>query len=104
MVQMRSLVAFCSTLVGLSSAAALGSKEEYADGSVHAHIMGLKMVSLRTMLCDMTKFKIRLIGTLNLLLVRWKARSILNWATLLARMVLLQQFLVTGTTPSSAVM
>src|SRR5690242_11730281 len=104
MVQMRSLVAFCSTLVGLSSAAALGSKEEYADGSVHAHIMGLKMVSSRIILCNIADLKVRLIGTLNLLLVRWKARSTQNWATLLARMVLLQQSLVTGTTPSSAAM
>ena len=45
MVQMLSLAALCSSLVGLSSAAALGSAEEYADGSVHARIMGMKMVS-----------------------------------------------------------
>lgn len=50
MVQMLSLAALCSSLVGLSSAAALGSAEEYADGSVHARIMGMKMVSSRTIL------------------------------------------------------
>jgi hypothetical protein len=44
MVQMLSLTALCSSLVGLSSAAALGTAEEYADGSVHALIMGMKMV------------------------------------------------------------
>jgi hypothetical protein len=44
MVQMLFLAALCSSLVGLSSAAALGSAEEYADGSVHARIMGMKMV------------------------------------------------------------
>lgn len=44
MVQMLSLAAFFSSLVGLSSAAALGTAEEYADGSVHARIMGMKMV------------------------------------------------------------
>jgi hypothetical protein len=44
MVQILSL-ALCSALVGLGRAAALGSAEEYADGSVHARIMGLKMVS-----------------------------------------------------------
>ncbi|OSS50429.1 hypothetical protein B5807_04855 [Epicoccum nigrum] len=43
MVQMLFLAALCSSLVGLSSAAALGSAEEYADGSVHARIMGMKM-------------------------------------------------------------
>ncbi|KAF2629561.1 hypothetical protein BU25DRAFT_429841 [Macroventuria anomochaeta] len=42
MVQTISLAAICSSLVGLSSAA-LGSAEEYADGSVHARIMGMKM-------------------------------------------------------------
>lgn len=46
MVQMLSLAAFCSSLVGLSSAAALGTAEEYADGSVHARIMGMKMVRM----------------------------------------------------------
>ena len=44
MVQMLPFVIFCSSLVGLSSAAALGTAEEYADGSVHARIMGMKMV------------------------------------------------------------
>ena len=44
MVRMLSLAAICSTLVGMSSTAALGSAEEYADGSVHAKIMGMKMV------------------------------------------------------------
>jgi hypothetical protein len=47
MVQMLPLAALCSSLVGLSSAAALGSAEEYADGSVHARIMGMKMVRQR---------------------------------------------------------
>jgi hypothetical protein len=46
MVQLISL-ALCSALVGLSRAAALGSAEEYADGSVHARIMGMKMASLQ---------------------------------------------------------
>ena len=45
MIKMLSLAALCSSLVCLSSAAALGSAEEYADGSVHARIMGMKMVS-----------------------------------------------------------
>lgn len=49
MVHLLPLVAFCSSLVGLSHAAALGSAEEYADGSVHAKIMGMKMV--RVALC-----------------------------------------------------
>jgi hypothetical protein len=43
MVQILSL-ALCSAFVGWSSAAGLGSAEEYADGSVHARIMGMKMV------------------------------------------------------------
>lgn len=46
MVQMLFLAGFCASLVGLSSAAALGTAEEYADGSVHARIMGMKMVWL----------------------------------------------------------
>ena len=46
MVQLLSLATICSSLLGLSNAAALGSAEEYADGSVHARIMGMKMVSL----------------------------------------------------------
>ena len=44
MVRMLSLAAICCTLVGLGNTAALGSAEEYADGSVHAKIMGMKMV------------------------------------------------------------
>lgn len=44
MVQMLSLAVFCSSLIGLSGAAALGTAEEYADGSIHARIMGMKMV------------------------------------------------------------
>lgn len=44
MVYKQSLAVLCSALVGLSNAAALGSAEEYADGTVHARIMGLKMV------------------------------------------------------------
>ncbi|OAL52974.1 hypothetical protein IQ07DRAFT_347315 [Pyrenochaeta sp. DS3sAY3a] len=43
MVYKQSLAVLCSALVGLSNAAALGTAEEYADGTVHARIMGLKM-------------------------------------------------------------
>jgi len=39
-----SAATLCSSLLGLSTAAALGSSEDYASGSVHAHIMGIKMV------------------------------------------------------------
>ena len=31
--------------MGISSAAALGTAEQYASGEVHAYIMGIKMVS-----------------------------------------------------------
>lgn len=34
-----------SALVGLSTAAGAGSKEEYASGAVHHRIMEIKMVS-----------------------------------------------------------
>jgi hypothetical protein len=44
MVQLASVVALCSTLFGVSRAAGQGSAAEYADGTVHARIMGLKMV------------------------------------------------------------
>lgn len=44
MVHARSVAALCSVFVGLSRGAALGTAEEYADGSVHAKIMGMKMV------------------------------------------------------------
>lgn len=44
MVQLLSVAALCSSLVGLGSAAALGTAAEYADGTVHARIMGMKMV------------------------------------------------------------
>ncbi|KAF2854084.1 hypothetical protein T440DRAFT_496275 [Plenodomus tracheiphilus IPT5] len=43
MVYARSVAALCSAFVGLSRGAALGTAEEYADGSVHARIMGMKM-------------------------------------------------------------
>jgi hypothetical protein len=44
MVQFASIVALCFTLFGVSRAAGQGSAAEYADGTVHARIMGLKMV------------------------------------------------------------
>lgn len=40
-------VALCSTMIGVSRAAGQGSAAEYADGTVHARIMGLKMVRPR---------------------------------------------------------
>jgi hypothetical protein len=43
-----SLVAACAAFTGLSNAAALGSAEEYADGTVHGRIMAMKMVCLST--------------------------------------------------------
>ncbi|KAL6704088.1 hypothetical protein ACN47E_008751 [Coniothyrium glycines] len=43
MVHGRSIVALSAALVGMSNAAALGTAEEYADGTVHARIMGIKM-------------------------------------------------------------
>lgn len=46
MVHLKSVVVLGSALIGLSNAAALGSKEEYDSGAVHAHIMGIKMVRL----------------------------------------------------------
>jgi hypothetical protein len=46
MVQLVSVIALCSTLFGLSRAAGQGSAAEYADGTVHARIMGLKMVRI----------------------------------------------------------
>ncbi|KAH8639556.1 hypothetical protein IG631_07326 [Alternaria alternata] len=42
MVHVPSLSVICSALVGLSNAAALGTAEEYADGTVHARIMAMK--------------------------------------------------------------
>jgi hypothetical protein len=39
-----ALAAACSAFAGLSNAAALGSAEEYADGTVHGRIMAMKMV------------------------------------------------------------
>jgi hypothetical protein len=44
MVHVRSIVAVCSTLIAVSTAAGQGSAEDYADGTVHARIMGIKMV------------------------------------------------------------
>lgn len=43
MVNFRCLAALGSALAGLSNAAALGTAEEYADGTVHARIMAMKM-------------------------------------------------------------
>ncbi|KAH6875747.1 hypothetical protein J4E91_002138 [Alternaria rosae] len=43
MVHVSSLSVLGSALVGLSNAAALGTAEEYADGTVHARIMGMKI-------------------------------------------------------------
>jgi len=45
MVRLHGLAIVGSGLLGLSNAAALGTAEEYADGTVHAMIMGMKMVS-----------------------------------------------------------
>jgi len=42
MVHVSSLSIIGSALVGLSNAAALGTAEEYADGTVHARIMAMK--------------------------------------------------------------
>jgi len=47
MVHIRSIAALCSTLIGVSRAAGQGSAADYADGTVHARIMGIKMVQLR---------------------------------------------------------
>ena len=47
MVRLYELAIVGSGLLGLSNAAALGTAEEYADGTVHAMIMGMKMVSTR---------------------------------------------------------
>lgn len=44
MVRISSLALMGSAMVGLSSAASAGSKEEYASGEVHARIMAMKMV------------------------------------------------------------
>lgn len=44
MVHLTSIAALGSTLVGLSMAAGQGSKADYEDGTVHARIMGIKMV------------------------------------------------------------
>lgn len=44
MVRINTLAVLGSAMVGVTSAAGAGSKEEYASGAVHAHIMGLKMV------------------------------------------------------------
>jgi hypothetical protein len=45
MVLGKSLAVFGSALLGCSNAAALGTAEEYADGTVHARIMSMKVVS-----------------------------------------------------------
>jgi hypothetical protein len=44
MVRVTLVVALCSILVGVSSAAGQGSAADYADGTVHARIMAIKMV------------------------------------------------------------
>lgn len=44
MVRIASIAALCSTLPGMSRAAGAGTAQEYADGTVHARIMGIKMV------------------------------------------------------------
>lgn len=43
MVRINTLAVLGSAIVGVASAGGAGSKEEYASGAVHAHIMGLKM-------------------------------------------------------------
>ncbi|KAH8730088.1 hypothetical protein GQ44DRAFT_747098 [Phaeosphaeriaceae sp. PMI808] len=43
MARISSLMALCSTLLGMSNAAALGSADDYASGAVHAQIMAIKM-------------------------------------------------------------
>lgn len=50
MVCISSIAALCSTFIGMSRAAALGTAEQYASGEVHAHIMGIKMVRTFNML------------------------------------------------------
>jgi hypothetical protein len=47
MVQLVSVTALGSALIGMSNAAALGSKEDYDSGAVHHKIMGIKMVCTR---------------------------------------------------------
>lgn len=47
MVQLASVTALGSALIGMSNAAALGSKEDYDSGAVHHKIMGIKMVCTR---------------------------------------------------------
>jgi hypothetical protein len=44
MVHVSSLSVLSLALVALSDAAALGTAEEYADGTVHARIMAMKTV------------------------------------------------------------
>lgn len=46
MVKGFSIIALCSALVGVSRGAELGTAEDYASGSVHARIMGMKMVGI----------------------------------------------------------
>lgn len=78
MVQIKAVAALCSAFVGMSRGAALGTAEEYADGSVHARIMGMKMVCfelhLRIPVTDMFRHN----GTLSSHPARWTARDIPN--------------------------
>jgi len=80
MVHVSSLSVLGSALVGLSNAAALGTAEEYADGTVHARIMGMKIVRLR---CRCTLVHAytdpnRHNGMLRLPRERWIAPATLN--------------------------
>jgi aspartyl aminopeptidase len=44
MVRINSAALVGSAMVGVTAAAGAGSKEDYASGKVHEHIMGIKMV------------------------------------------------------------
>lgn len=113
MVFLTSLSALGSAaaLVGLSNAAALGTAQEYEDGTVHARIMGMKMVSI--LLYFLTPWAIgvvganvmvRLSGMLNSLRGKWTARGIPSWATRRVRMASLLRYRATITIRSSAIM
>lgn len=46
MARVATFAALCSAIFGTSSAAALGSAEDYASGAVHAQIMAMKVVCI----------------------------------------------------------
>ena len=108
MVRLYELAIVASGLLGLSNAAALGTAEEYADGTVHAMIMGMKMVStpvdllLLALLVIRTNIRSRHSGMLNSPRARWRARDIRSWGIHLVRTVSRLRSQGTLTTRSSA--